>query len=58
MLFSPVIMSGIKDLAISETQDLLDATFQSLQEAKLVSSFMLINMTKQTGQTGSLKCTR
>lgn len=58
MLSTPVIMSVIKDLAVSETQDLLDAAFQSLKEAKLVSYFMLINMTKQTGQTGSLKCTR
>lgn len=30
MLSTPVIMSGIKDVAVSETQDLLDAAFQSL----------------------------
>lgn len=36
MLSTIVIMSDIKDLAISETQDLLDVAFQSLSEAKAV----------------------
>lgn len=36
MLSTLVIMSGIKDLAVSETQDLLDVAFQSLCKAKVV----------------------
>ena len=51
MLSILVIMSEIKVLAISETQDLLNVAFQNLHKAKVGPYYMFTDMSKQTHQT-------